>query len=550
MAIKITREEYLKKFGVEPDFSTARTQTQPTGGGMGQDISNAFQGSVDYAKQGYEDSKKATNPLQKVEAGLKQLTGAAGAALSPLAPVTKYIGQGVNAVADKISDIPAVQKFAMTDAGKTTARVVEDVANTSGLLGFRAVPVVGGAAKTAATNATKTAATTLGEVGKTTTNVATGLKNAVELAAEGASRIPSRIATNVAEKQAMKESINQLPTPTARQAANDGVEITDINTLYSLPKEQKNPIRQLAQVVKDYASGKTKMHPEEVVGRPIVQRIKDLDKAKGEIGQALGKAAESLGTVTTKETAPAVFAKLKEVPGLSGLTVSSKGVLNFKDTVLQTAATKSDRAAIQRIFMDAIKAGTGKQKHLLRQELFEVLDGKKKSLTTLTGTQEKAYQAVRQALSDILDTKNPQYKMLNQAFAKAADPLQAMKKYLKSTGVDEDLLNMKAGLLARRLTSNAMSNPEIRSILRAMDEATTVPGKASVSVESLQDAYNLLSKYYDIANKTGLQGQVRSGIEGATGVTDAILRAVGDMAGKTNAVRQKALESLLEETLK
>lgn len=137
--------------------------------GIGADISTAFKGGLDYAKQGYEEGLAAKNPLTKTEAGLKIGAGALGAAFSPLAPVTKYIGQGINAVADKVSDIPAVQDFAMSGAGKTTARVAEDVQNTSAFLGLKGAKPVGGAIKTAAqggTNAVAGMGSKIGAAGK------------------------------------------------------------------------------------------------------------------------------------------------------------------------------------------------------------------------------------------------------------------------------------------------------------------------------------------------------------------------------------------------
>lgn len=410
---------------------------------------------------------------------------------------------------------------------------------------------VGGAVDATATGLAKTA-----DVAKATAKVggdlAKGTGNTVKLVAGGAARIPGRIATNVEEKVAQSAAIKELPTKIAQDAAHDGVDTNDIKELYNIPTAQKAPVRQLADYVKQYADGNKTTHPMEIVGRPIAQRIKALNVEKGRIGQQLGDVASTqLGNLSTKEIAPTVFNRLKAVPGLSGLTLGKTG-LDFGDTVLQTSATKSDRAAIQNIFNDATRAGTGKQKHLLRQELFEVLDGKKKSLANLTGTQEKAYQAVRSGLADVLDGKSDTYKALNQQYAKIARPLGDLQKFMKtSAGTDEDIVNMKAGLLARRLTSNAASGPELKGVLRKLDAATAVKGKTQLSVEKLQDAYNIFARYYpEIVNKTSLQGEVRSGIEGASGVRDAIGKVIGGAIGKTDAVRRKAFEKALEEALR
>jgi len=385
----------------------------------------------------------------------------------------------------------------------------------------------------------------------TTTKLAQGIKDVTVMTAEGVGRIPSRIATNVAEKQATKEAIATLPTKIAKQAVNDGVDIADVKYLYTVPKEQKAVLKTLLKATQEFESGVSKTNPIEIVGKPIVERIKQLESARGTVGQKLGAVADTLGNVTTKEVYPSVFENLKKVPGLNGLKVNNKGVLDFTDTVLTTAGSASDRKAIQSIFSDAIKNGTGKQKHLLRQELFEILGGKKKSLTALTDTQEEAYEAIRKSLSDVLDTKNAQYKALNLEYAKVAQPLSDMRKFMKTIPeATEDILDMQAGLLARRLTSNAASNPQIRSILQAMDNATKVKGKAQISVENLQDFYNVLDKYYDIAGKTGLQKQVQTGVEKASGITDYLMQTIGGFAGKSDAVKRKAVENAIMEALK
>lgn len=100
-----------------------------------EDIKGAFKSSVDYAKQGLAEGAQTRNPIKMTESGLKTVAGAIGAAFSPLAPVTKYVGKGIEKVADTVSESPMVQKFAMSKAGQTTARVAEDVQNVSTGLG-------------------------------------------------------------------------------------------------------------------------------------------------------------------------------------------------------------------------------------------------------------------------------------------------------------------------------------------------------------------------------------------------------------------------------
>lgn len=111
----------------------------------------------------------------------------------------------------------------------------------------------------------------------------------------------------------------------------------------------------------------------------------------------------------------------------------------------------------------------------------------------------------------------------------------------------EDILNMSAGLLARRITSAAASNPQIKQILSSLDNAGITKGTTKESVTQLQDMYNILNKYYDIAPKTGFQNLVKEGVGASDSIIGTVKETLKNVAGQSNAVRQQALEKLLDE---
>lgn len=119
-------------FGGQPVTKIESPLNQkPESSSVGGDISSAFKSGIDKTKAGYNQSYNAKNPIELIEGGFKQGAGVVEAAFSPLAPLFKPIGKVVDIVADKISDNPKVQKFAMSDAGKTTERIVEDIADVN-----------------------------------------------------------------------------------------------------------------------------------------------------------------------------------------------------------------------------------------------------------------------------------------------------------------------------------------------------------------------------------------------------------------------------------
>ncbi len=111
-------------------------------------ISQSFQSSKDQMSQAIQESQQGKNPL---ETGAKFGAGFINAVASPLAPIFQPIGEGINAITNKISDNPMVQNFAMSKTGQNVARGAELTQNLSTIAGTAAgaveAPKVGGAIK-------------------------------------------------------------------------------------------------------------------------------------------------------------------------------------------------------------------------------------------------------------------------------------------------------------------------------------------------------------------------------------------------------------------
>lgn len=100
-----------------------------------KDIVGAFNSGGQQVNQGVSEISKGGTPIQGAESGLRVESGLASQAFAPLAPVFKPVGAGVKTIADTVSNVPAVQNFSMSDAGKNTARVAEDLSNAGNVAG-------------------------------------------------------------------------------------------------------------------------------------------------------------------------------------------------------------------------------------------------------------------------------------------------------------------------------------------------------------------------------------------------------------------------------
>lgn len=516
-----------------------------------QDVQKAGTG-ISEAGQRYEAGQQSG--LETLAQGAGSVIGGITSAVSEVPIVHEAIGalgSGINAI---VSTIPQEKRQQVVDMYNSLSP--REKANIEAILNIASVvPAVKGGeliGKAAITGAEK--GIDLGKASLEATGAAMkATKEAVAPITESATNIGSRIKTNVGAKRAEMKTISELPTETARNAVRNGIEIQDINSLYSIPKEQQNMISGLLDVAKNYSAGLTKQDPIEIVGKPIVSRIKELETKRQQVGAQLGEVAKNLGVVTKPELENGVFSALKKVNGLDGITVKN-GKLDFSNTTLLGKENLADRKALQEAYTQATTWGNGYKAHLYRQSLFETLGGKKASGQMLTDTQEKGLEAIRSGLSNVLETKNPKYKTLSNEYRKIVQPMSQLRKMMKTIDptASEDILNLQAGLLARRLTSNAPSNPQLRAILQQIDQATKTPGKTRLSTETLMDAYNMINKYYDIAPKTGFQGGVKTGVEQALGksIPDVIGSMYKSTAGASTEVRQKAFEDALKEAFK
>ena len=373
---------------------------------------------------------------------------------------------------------------------------------------------------------------------------------------------------NRAENAKMNKVIEDLGSETKKSAARSGIELGDINTISGFNKQNIPSIKKMVQMAEDVQNGKTGIDPLDVVGEPIRNKVINLSERADEIGKKLGETARNLKNVKNSELEKAVLERLKKTSGLRGLkvedvldelgkkTFDANGNpirdLDFEETTLMSRMNKAERDAIQTAFEEATRSGSGVSKHLYRQELFEILDGKKKSLSTLTETQEKALDAIRGGLSDVLESKNAGYKDLSNQYRKIVQPLSELRKLAKNIDPNNstDILDEAAGNLARRLTSNASSKVQIKKVLQQIDDATSAKGTTLQETTDLMDAYNVISKYYNIAGGTSLEGiNMRTMIKSlkASGATDKVLEILDQYGGSTSAVKRQKLLDLLDE---
>lgn len=388
------------------------------------------------------------------------------------------------------------------------------------------------------------------------TGIAQNVKSAGNVIGENARAVgtslkqaPERVATNAAAMKAARQEVEQLPEM-AQKAVNNGVDIQDARLLTEPVTQSERAVqKEMLDTAEGFGKTRSAKDPALVGGEVVTKRLDDLKKIVDDEGQKLGEIAATIPDGKVKGIFDAAITRLRAVPELKEITVSPTGKLNFAGTKLTTKFTKSDRTAIQDAWNSLYKRG-GQDLHKLRQELFEVIKKQAKGAEGFTKTKDDAIQAIRMGISDGLDAVSSGYKAANKAYAKVVNPYEKLDKFftkLKDQG--EDVMSERGAALLRQLTSRNVKAPEIRGILKQVDDALAEFGqKSDVNLEKVQNFYDALQKNYDITPAQSFGGQLRtSDIPMSTkGIIEKTIGSVLEKGSITPEVRRKAFRDLFE----
>jgi len=375
------------------------------------------------------------------------------------------------------------------------------------------------------------------------TNAIEGATDVLSPAVNAVKNIPSRIATNIDSAKQAENVIKSLPK-TAQQAVRQGIEVDDIKSVLDISKNQKQALSKLYNATKDFVSGARKNNPIEAVGKPVVERLNTLKGQVSQLGGQLDEIAKGLKGKSVKNSDEVLNSTINSLDNL-GVKITDDG-LDFAGSNLEGLG--SNETIISNVYNRLKNANDASDLHRLKKYIDNNVTFGKTS-GGFTGEAENLLKQWRSAIDNALDTSFPAYNKVNTELASRLKPINNLKRYFKSaSGLDEDLFELSAGQLMRRITSNVRSNPEIRQVLRDLDNATKVKGKTSLDIEALVDFQSTLEKYFpEIVGKNSLKGQLQD-VSGT--FADKVMGAVKDVAGQTEAVRRKAITDFLDDYFK
>lgn len=381
------------------------------------------------------------------------------------------------------------------------------------------------------------------KVAKAGKKTVAGIVDVVNPLVQDIKNIPSNIATNVSARKEIETTIRQLPV-IAQKAARRGVDIEDISKTLEVNRAQKPALAKLWDKTKSFITNKTKNNPIESVGQPLVKKFKNVRGEITKLGGQLDEVAKGL--------------KGKQVNGLDevlvnvdnsladiGVTFDEKGI-NFIGSNLEGLG--SNEKIISNVYSRLINATDASDLHRLKKYIDNNVDFGKSS-EGFTEQSKQLLKSWRSQIDTALDTSFPAYNTVNTELSIRINPINELKKLLKgATGFDEDLFELSAGQLMRRISSNVASNPSIRQTLRNIDSITVTKGETSNNIESLVDFYSTLEKYFpEIVGKNTFKGQIQGALNSSGGIMDTVRDTARRVGGQTEEVKRKAIIDFLDD---
>lgn len=356
---------------------------------------------------------------------------------------------------------------------------------------------------------------------------------------------------NVQAQREAREAFESL-APDSQNAIRKGLLPRDVELIKTGNAAEKQVYKKIVDAAEAYSSNRaTTNRPSAILGEEFSKRIQGLSRALDTATDQLDDAVRDLGDVRLQrsETVNTVLERLGNTSGLKGLNINEKGVLDFTNTQLSGTNSAAARKELQKIFDDVVQRADDPQKlHLYRKELFEDLGGKKSSGIKLTGTEEKAVNAMRQGMADAIETVAPKYKEANTRVAKLLDTKKEIsKKFGEVAEGGEDIFNVKTSILLRRLTSNAKTGQDMAELIRILEGTLGEYGiRFDTDLVRIQEFLNLLDRYYDIAPDTSLLGITRADApKSKSELLQKIFDIVGENFRASDETAKQAIQDLL-----
>lgn len=291
--------------------------------------------------------------------------------------------------------------------------------------------------------------------------------------------------------------------------------------------------------------------PSQVVGKSIADRVRALQKVRQSANKQLSKSLKDIeGEVVNIDTAANNFLQKMQESGVK-FSVDDNGKIasNLDNAMfrLGDVLPKSEfDNIINKIYQGVFDANDA---HKYKQFLREFVDYDSGGLTPVGAKQSRVISdAIKQLSSDIADeigNLSEQYEIANRKFSTVADPINKASKMLGNFDLDSPLTDNRAGQLARRLASDAITKDQVLDIIQSSDSALSKNKvRFNDNVLSQVAALALIDDVFNTSatqSPFGFKSQISSAVGATGGSTGGFIMDTAGAAIKK--IREKDFDS-------
>jgi hypothetical protein len=333
---------------------------------------------------------------------------------------------------------------------------------------------------------------------------------------------------------------------TAQELIRQGADKNDVQMVASASDPDKEVFKKILSRVKsgmESSRVKNKLHPQAVIGDSLLERlnyVKDVNKKAGEKISVIANKELKNKTVSLNDP----FTKFKDSLDELGVRFDN-GKIDFEGSALMDLPKlqKPIINIMNRIDPSRNQKVSAYDAHILKKWFdFNINYGKTPTGGGMEPQVESAIRGFRAGINDELGKISKNYKEANTRYADTIGAINDLKSRAgKTRDLAGDYADETLGMLAKRVTSNAISRGQVRESFEALENVSAKYGKIfKDDIASQVQFVNLLEKKLGAFADNSLMGQVQAPtMRAAERVMSGKIPGLGDAIDAAKAIKQK-----------
>lgn len=351
-------------------------------------------------------------------------------------------------------------------------------------------------------------------------------------------------------------------SPKAKELINSGVDAGDVQIFAGSSPATKVKLKEIlsrARASRVDAKARQDIHPQAVVGDSLLKRLQKVQDVNSAAGKRIDRIAENeLKNKSIDLNEP--LANFKKKLDKMGITFND-GALDYGRSALRGMPEQQKQIdnVIEQLSPQGQPGATAYDAHILKQWFDNQINWGKSS-SGGGGIPPKVERAIKGLRSDVnkeIGLVSGSYKDANRTYSETIDGINELKALAgKNRDLGGDYADETLGMLAKRVTSNAMSRGSVKEAMDKIDTlANKYGGKFKDDLGSQVAAVNALERKLGSFSDTSARAQFQPvealgrAVDASTSPLRAGVEALQSIAGKKSSMDEGKFIDALDAVL-